>query len=70
MSILTTAVNNITVLVSHNVIFFGCSMHMSHGVNKTPPSASPASFPIIRFSPNLFVVVKKRLYQPLFALIR
>ena len=41
MSILTTAVNNITVLVSHNVIFFGCSMHMSHGVNKTPPSASP-----------------------------
>ena len=34
--------NYITVLVSHNVIFFGYFMHIAHGVNrKTPPSAFP-----------------------------
>ena len=44
VSVLITIASNITVLVSHNVIviFFGCLMSMSHGINKnTPPSASP-----------------------------
>ena len=42
MSIIITIVSNVTVLVSQNIIFFGFSMPMSHGVNnKTPPSVSP-----------------------------
>ena len=53
-------VSNITVLVSHSVLFFEYFMRMSHGVNKkTPPSAFPhLPFPT-RFSADLFVVFKK-----------
>ena len=53
MSIIITIVSNITVLVSHNIIFFGFFMPLSHGVNKkTPSSVSP-------HLPGLFVVYKK-----------
>ena len=41
-SIIIAIVSNITVLVSHNTIFFGYFMPMSHGVNmKTRPSVHP-----------------------------
>ena len=39
MSITITIVSNITVLVSHNIIFYGFFMPMSHGVNKKTPSS-------------------------------
>ena len=64
MSIIITIVSNITVLVSHNIIFFECFMPMSHGVNmKTPSSVSP-------HLPGLFVLLREILYQTSFAVIR
>ena len=52
MSIIITIVGNITVLVSHNIIFFEFFMPMSHGFNKkTPSSVSP-------HLPGLFVVLR------------
>ena len=64
MSIIITIVSNITVLVSHNIIFFGLFMPMSHGVNKkTLSSVFPHLHPPTRFSPGLFVVLQKILYQ-------
>ena len=71
VSIIITIVGNITVLVSHNVIFFAFSMPMGHGVNKkTPSSVSPTSIPSTRFSLGLFIVLEEILYQSLFAVIR
>ena len=71
VSIIITIVDNITVLVSHNVIFFGFSMPMGRGVNrKTPSSVSPTSIPSTRFSLGLFIVLEEILYQSLFAVIR
>ena len=71
VSIIITIVGNITVLVSHNVIFFAFSMPMGHGVNKkTPSSVSPSSIPSTRFSLGLFIVLEEILYQSLFAVIR
>ena len=67
MSITITIVNNITMLVSHNVICFGA---MSYGVNeKAPPIVSPPPLSLTGFPPVFFVVLKAILYQP-FALIR
>ena len=45
VSLIITIVNNITVLVSHNVICSGYFMPMSHGVNKKAPQLSPLTFP-------------------------
>ena len=42
VSIIITIISNITVLVSYNVIYFGCFIPMSHGVNK---KALPIAFP-------------------------
>ena len=40
MSIIITIISNIDVLMSHNIIFFGFFVSMSHSVHKkTPPSA-------------------------------
>ena len=59
-----TIVSNITVLVSHNIIFFEFFMPMSHGVNKkTPSSVSP-------HIPGLFFVLREILYQAFVAVIR
>ena len=50
MSIIIAIVCNITVLVWHNIFFFGCFMPMSHGINKrTPSSASHNSISIPDF---------------------
>ena len=67
VSIIITIISNITVLVSHNVICFRYFIPMSHGVSKNaPPILSP--IPPTRFSPELFVILQKILYQPFFAL--
>ena len=42
VSIIITIISNITVLVSYNVIYFGCFIPMSQGVNK---KALPIAFP-------------------------
>ena len=55
VSIITTIVINFTALISHNAIFVGYFMPMSHGVNKkTSRSASLTC----QFSPGLFVVLQ------------
>ena len=60
MSIVITIVSNITVLVSHNVTFFGGYMHMSHDVNKnTPPSTSLKISPLPRFNQGFLWCYKK-----------
>ena len=42
VSIIITIIINITVLVSHNVICFGCFMRKSHSANRNvPPVVSP-----------------------------
>ena len=65
MSIITTIFSNITVLVSHNIIFFRFFMAMSHhGVNKKTPSSVSSHLP------SLFVDLEEILYQPSFAVIR
>ena len=71
MSIIITIVSNITVLVSHNVIFFRFSMSMSHDANKKTPSSHPLTFlsPSM-FSPGFFVVSQEMLDQPFFAVIK
>ena len=73
MSILITFVSNITVLVSHKIIFFGFFKPMSHGVNKKTSTlhvSCPHLHPPTRFLPGFFVVVQEILYQPCFAMIR
>ena len=70
MLITITIVSNITLLVSHNIIFFGFYVPMSHGVNKkTPPRASPTSLSLTNFSQGLFVVLQM-FDQSFFAVIR
>ena len=71
MSIIITIVSNITVLVSHNVIFFGFFMPMDHGVNKkTPSSVSPTFISSTRFLLGLFIVLEEILHQSFLAVIR
>ena len=73
MSILITFVSNITVLVSHKIIFFGFFKPMSHGVNKKTSTlhvSCPHLHPPTRFLPGFFVVVQEILYQPYFTMIR
>ena len=61
----------VTVLVSHNITFFGLLVPMSHGVNKkTYPSASPPPLPPTSFSPGLFDVLEEMLNQTPFTAIR
>ena len=73
MSILITFVSNITVLVSHKIIFFGFFKPMSHGINKKT-STLHVSCPHLhlptRFLPGFFGVVQEILYQPYFTMIR
>ena len=58
MSIIIPTVSNITVLVPHNIIFFGFFMPMNHRVNKKiPSSVSPHLHSPTRFLPGLFVVL-------------
>ena len=69
-SVIITIVSNITVLVSHDIIFFGFIMPMSHGVNKkTSSSVSPyLHLPYQVFTK--FVVLQEMHYQISFAVIR
>ena len=60
MSIVIAIVSNITVLVSHNVIFFGGYMPMSHDVNKnTAPSTSLKISPLPRLNQVFLWCYKK-----------
>ena len=61
MSIIITIVSNITVLVSHSIIFFGFFMPMSDGVKKkTPSSASPhLHHPLPGFRQACLLIYKK-----------
>ena len=46
VSIIITIISNITLLVSHNIIYFGYFMPTSHGTNKkAPPIVSPTPLP-------------------------
>ena len=68
MSIIITIVSNITVLVSHNVTFFGFFMPMDHGVNKkTPSSVSPTFISSTRILLGLFIVLEEILHQSFLA---
>ena len=69
--IIITIINNITVLVPHNVICFKYFMPMSHGDNKNRPSiVSLSPFPLTWFSQGLLDVSKEILFKPSFALIK
>ena len=69
VSIIITIISNITVLVSHNVIWFECFMPMSHSINKkAPPILSPTP-PLYQVFTR-FVALQEILYQLSFALIR
>ena len=51
VSTITIITSNITLLMSHNVIWFRCFMPVSHGVNKK----APLPLPLTRFSLGLFI---------------
>ena len=60
MSILITIVSNITVLVSHNIIFYRFFISVNHGVNKkTPSSVSPTSISLPSFQQVCLLFYKK-----------
>ena len=60
MSISITIVSNITVLVSHNTIFYGFFMSLNHGVNKkTPSRVSPTSISLPGFQQVCLLLYKK-----------
>ena len=62
MSIVITIITNITVLVSHNIIYFRYFMLTSHGVNKkAPPVVSPTLFPYQVFTRFAFYFTRNTL---------
>ena len=71
-SIAITVVSNITVLVSHNMIFFRyfclSAMLSRRRLLQVPPP--PTSLSPTRFSPGLFVVLQEMLNQTSIAVIR
>ena len=70
MSTIITIVSNITVLVSHNIIFlnFLCLLAMV-SVRRLLQVFLCTSIPSTRFSAGLFVVLQEVLYQPSFAVL-
>ena len=72
-SIVITVVSNITVLVSHNMIFFRYFAYQpccqEEDSSKCPPPP-PTSLSPTRFSPGLFVVLQEMLNQTSIAVIR
>ena len=62
MPIIITIISNITVLVSHNVICFGCFMPMSHVIyKKAPPTVSPPPLPLTRVFTRFFAALQASL---------